>query len=65
MSTLGKCIFYINAELKAICRTCMNEISYKKVISADPRNSIWSLQGPQKLIGGGCLKNEHEKDLKS
>ena len=65
MSGLGKCIFYININLKAVCRTCMKEICYKKVISSNPRNSIWSIQGPQKLIGGGCLKNEDEKDLKS
>ena len=64
MNRLGKCIFYINVDLMAICKTCRKEISYKNVISADPRNSIWSLQGPQKLIGGGCLKKEDEKDLK-
>ena len=64
MNRLGKCIFYINIDLIAICKTCRKEISYNKVISADPRNSIWSIQGPQKLIRGGCLKKENEKDLK-
>ena len=44
-----KCVFFMNSLYRAKCRTCEKITTLDNLISADPRNSHYTMFGPQTL----------------
>ena len=44
-----RCILFMNGLYNAKCRTCKKTTSLDNLISADPRNSTYTMFGPQTL----------------